>query len=149
MLLSAKGHCSFLFGRLFCSAKCCSALVYTIVFSRGISLMSWLAYIDMTRGINLLQWRHGGAGGAWKGVSSGSSSCICLGSWNEALTSQASLLVSSSPGTVDNSAHQSGVSHFSAFHLTHLANFDTASSGGISSLLQSNVSDGPSKKEAT
>ena len=46
----------------------------------GISLMSRLAETDMTRGINLLHWRHGGTGGAWKGASLGSSSCICLGS---------------------------------------------------------------------
>ena len=42
MMLSANRCCSFLFGRLFCLAKCCRALVYAIAFSLGISLMSQL-----------------------------------------------------------------------------------------------------------
>ena len=103
----------------------------------------------MTGGINHWWWRHDSTRGAWKGASLGSNSCIHLGSWNEALTSQASLQISSSPGTVDNSAHQLGVSHSPTFHLIQLENFNMASSCGISSLPPSDIPDDPSKKEAT
>ena len=147
-MLSARRHGWSLFGRLFCSARYCKAQAYATIFSLGISQMSWLAKMDMTGGMNLCQWRHGGAGRTWNGASLGSSSCICLGSWNEALTSQASPPVSSS-GTVDNSAHQSGISHFLALHHTHLADLDTDGSGSISSSLPSNILDDPCKKEAT
>ena len=68
--------------------------------------------------------------------------------WNEALTSWASLLMSSSR-TVDNSAHQSGTSHFSAFHHTHSADWDMGGSGNISSSSSSGISDDPCRKEAT
>ena len=55
----------------------------------------------------------------------------------------------SSSGTVDSSAQQLGASHISAFHHTLSAGWDTGSSGDISSLSSSVVSDGPCKKEAT
>ena len=55
----------------------------------------------------------------------------------------------SSPGTVDNSTHQLGMLHFSTFHCTQLANFDMASSGGVSYPLSSDASDDPCEKEAT
>ena len=99
-------------------------------------------------GMNLHQWRHGGARGAWNGASSGSSLCICLGSLNEALTCQANLSMSSS-GTVDSSAHQLGTSHLSAFHHTHLVGWDMGGSGDISLFSSSDISDDPCKKEAT
>ena len=99
-------------------------------------------------GMKLHQWRHGGAGGSWNGASLGSSSCIHLGSWNEDLTSRASLPVSSSR-TVDNSTHQSGTSHFSAFHHTHSVDWDMGGSGNISSFSSSGILDDPCKKEAT
>ena len=103
----------------------------------------------MTGGINHRQWRHGSTRGTWKGASLGSSSCIPLGSWNEALTSWASLLISSSHGTVDNSAHQLGVSHSPTFHFTQSENMDTAGSCSTSLFPPSDVSNDPSKKEAT
>ena len=118
-MLSAKRHGWSLFGRLFSSAMHCKAWVYATVFSLGISRMSRQAKADTTGGMNLCRWRLGGAGGTWNGASLGSSSCIHLGSWNEDLTSQASLPIFSSR-TVDNSTHQPGISHFSAFHHTHL-----------------------------
>ena len=102
----------------------------------------------MMGGMNLHQWRHGGAGGAWNGASSGSTSCMHFGSLNEALTCQANFSMSSS-GTVDSSAHQSGTSHLLAFHCTHLTGWDTGSSSDISSLSSSVVLDYPCKKEAT
>ena len=110
--------------------------------------MSQQAKADTMGGMNLHQWRHGGAGGAWNGASSGSSSCICLGSLNEALTSQANLPMSSSR-TVDNSTHHSGTSHLSAFHCTHLVGWDMGGSGNISSFSSSGISDDFCKKEAT
>ena len=137
-----------LLGRLFCSARHCKAWAYATVFSLGISQMSWQAKVDMMGGMNICWWRHGGARGTWNGASLGSSSCIHLGSWNKALTSQASLPVSSC-GTVDNSGHQLGTSHFSAFHHTHLADLYTDGSGSISSPSSSAISDDPCKKEAT
>ena len=54
----------------------------------------------------------------------------------------------SSSETVDSSVHHSGTSHFSAFHHTHLAGWDMGSSGDISLLSSSVVSDDPCKKEA-
>ena len=147
-MLSARRCGWSLFGRLFCSARYCKARLYVTIFSLGISWISWLAKIDMTGGMNLCWWRHGGAGGAWNGASLGCSSCIHLGSWNEALTSQASLPVSSSR-SVDNSAHQLGISHFLALHFTHLADLDTDGSGSISLSSSSDVLDHPCKKEAT
>ena len=121
---------------------------YATVFSLGISWMSQQAKADMMGDMNLHHWRHGGAGGAWNGAFLGSSSCIHLGSWNEALTSRASLPVSSS-GTVDNSAHHLGTSHFSASHHTHSADWDMGGSGNISSSSSSGILDDPCKKEAT
>ena len=55
----------------------------------------------------------------------------------------------SSCRTVDNSSHQSGTSHFSAFHHTHLVDLYTDGSGSISSPSSSGILDDPCKKEAT
>ena len=147
-MLSTRRHGWSLLGGLFCSMRHCKAWAYVTVFSLGISQMSRQAKVDTMGGMNLCWWRHGGAGGTWNGASLGSSSCICLGSQNKALTSQASLPVSSCR-TVDNSSHQSGTSHFSAFHCTHSADLYTDGSGSISSPLSSGISDDPCKKEAT
>ena len=147
-MLSANRHGWSFFGGLFPSARHCKARAYATVFSLGISQMSWQAKADTTGGMNLHRWRHGRAGGAWNGASSGSSSCICLGSLNEALTCLANLSMSSS-GTVDSSAHQSGTSHLSAFHHTHSAGWDMGGSGDISLFSSSGISDDPCKKEAT
>ena len=97
-MLSTKRHGWSFFGGLFCSTRHCKALAYATIFSLGISQMSQQAKADMTGGMNLHQWRHGGAGGA------GSSSCMCFWSLNEALTCQANFSMSSSR-TVDSSAH--------------------------------------------
>ena len=78
-----------------------------------------------------------------------SSSCSHCGSLKDALTCLASFLALSSPGTVDNSIHQLGVSHLSAFHGTHSANSKTVGSGGIISPSLSNVSGDPCRKEDT
>ena len=82
------------------------------------------------------------------GASSGSSSCMRFRSLNKALTCQANLSMSSSR-TVDISAHQSGTSHLSSFHHTHLVGWDMGGSSDISSFSSSVVSDDPCKKEAT
>ena len=147
-MLFAKRCGWSLLGGLFCSARHCKAQAYATVFSLGISWMSRQAKVDMMGGMNLHWWRQGGAGGAWNGASLGSSSCICLGSQNKALTSRASLPVSSSR-TVDNSAHQLGTSHFSAFHHTHSADWDMGSSGNIPLSSSSGILDDPCRKEAT
>ena len=147
-MLFTKGHGWSFFGRLCHSTKHCRALAYAIIFSLGISQMSRQVNADMTGGRNLHQWRHGGAGSAWNGASLGFSSCMRLGSLNEALTCQANLSVSSS-GTVDNSAYQLGTSHLSAFHCTHLADWDMGGSGDIPSLSSSTVLDKPCKKDTT
>ena len=109
--------------------------------------MSRQAKADMMGGMNLHWWRHGGARGAWNGASSGSNLCMHFGSLNEALTCRANFSMSSS-GTVDSSAHQSGTSHLSAFHHTHLAGWDMGGSSDISLLSSSVILDGPCKKEA-
>ena len=106
-MLSVRRRGWSLLGRLFCSVRHCKVQAYVTVFSLGISQMSRQAKVDMMGGMNLCQWRHVVAGGAWNGASLGSSPCICLGSRNEALISRASLPVSSCR-TVDNSGHQSG-----------------------------------------
>ena len=126
----------------------CKVWAYATIFSLGISWMSQQAKADMMGGMNLHWWRHGGARGAWNGASSGSSSCICLRSLNEALTCWANLSVSSSR-TVDSSAHQLGTSHLSTFYCTHLAGQDMGGSGNISSFPSSGISDDPCKKKAT
>ena len=77
-----------------------------------------------------------------------SSSCIHLGSQNEALTSRASLPVSSCR-TVDNSGHQSGTAHLSAFQHTHLVDLYMDGSGSISLPSSSGILDDPCEKEAT
>ena len=110
--------------------------------------MSQQAKADMTGHMNLHWWRHSGARGGWNGASSWSSLCIHLGSLNEALTCWANFSVSSS-GTVDSSAHQSGTSHLSAFHCTHLVGQHMGGSGNISSFPSSGISDDPCKKEVT
>ena len=109
--------------------------------------MSWQTKADTMGGMNLCQWRHGGAGGTWNGASLGSNSCMHFGSLNKALTCRANFSMSST-GTVDTSAHHSGTSHFSAFHHTHLAGWDTGSSSDISLLSSSVILDDPCKKEA-
>ena len=53
------------------------------------------------------------------------------GSPKDALTSLASFLASSFPGTADSSIHQSGVSHLSAFHGTHRLKPRIVGSGGV------------------
>ena len=147
-MLSAKGHGWSFFGGLFCSTRHCKAQAYVTVFSLGISRMSQQAKADATGGMNLCWWRHGGAGGAWNWASSGSSSCMCFGSLNEALTCRANFSMSSSK-TVDSSAHQPGTSHLSAFHRTHVAGSDMGGSGDIPLFSSSVILDYPCKKEAT
>ena len=110
--------------------------------------MSWQAKADMTGGKNLHRWRYGGARGTWNGASSGSSSCMHFGSLNEALTCWTNFSMSSS-GTVDSSTHQSGTSHLSAFHCTHLVGWDMGGSGDVSSFSSSVILNDPCKKEAT
>ena len=73
------------------------------------------------------------------GASSGSSSCMHFGSLNKALTCRANLSMSSSR-RVDSSAHQSGTSHLSAFHCTHLVGWDMGGSSDISSFSSSVIS---------
>ena len=136
-------------GRLFCSTQYWRALVYTTTFSLGTSLMSRLAKIKSGGSIKVCQWRHGGAGGAWRVAFSASSSHNCCGSPKDTLTCLASSLVLSSPRTVDSSFHQLGVSHFPAFHWTHSAKSRTAGSGSFSLPLLSDVSGDPCRKEAT
>ena len=68
---------------------------------------------------------------------------------NEAHTSLASFLQSSIPSTTNNSVHQSGVLHFSAFHGTHWLNSKTMGSRGIILPSSSEVSGNPLKKDAT
>ena len=109
--------------------------------------MSQQTKADTMGGMNLHQWRHGGARGTWNGASLGSNSCMHFGSLNEALTYWANLSMSST-GTVDSSAQHSGTSHFLAFHHTHLAGWDTGGSGDTSLLSSSVISDDPCKKEA-
>ena len=76
-------------------------------------------------------------------------SCIYYGSQKEAHTSLASFLQSSIPCTTNNSDHESGVSHFLAFHGTHWLNSKTAGSGGILLPSSLEVSGNPLKKDAT
>ena len=146
-MLSTKGHGWSFFGGFLHSMRYCKAGAYVTVFSLGISQMSQQAKADMMGGMNLHQWRHGGARGAWNGASSGSDSCMHFGSLNEAFTCRANFSMSSS-GTVDSSAHQSGTSHLLAFHHTHSAGWDVVGSSDISSLSSSVVLDDPCKKEA-
>ena len=69
-----------------------------------------------------------------------------LGNWNEALTSLASLSISS-PDMAVNSLHQAGRSHSLALHHTQSAGLDMGSSNGGSSSLD--ISDDPCRKDAT
>ena len=110
--------------------------------------MSQQAKADTMGGMNLHQWRHSRAGGAWNGASSGFSSCMRFRSLNVAHTCWASFTMSSD-GTVDSSAHQLGTSHVLAFHHTHLAGWDTGGSGNLSSLSPSVISGDPCKKDTT
>ena len=111
--------------------------------------MSLHAKIESAGGINLFLWRHGSAGGAWRVASLESNSHNCHGSQKDALTSLASFLVSSFPGTANSSLHQSGVSHLSAFHGTHRPKSRTLDSRGVFSPSLSEVSGNPCRKEAT
>ena len=136
-------------GRSFCSAQYWRALAYATTFSLGTSLMSQLAKIESGGSIKLCQCRHGWAGEAWRVALPASSSCSCCGSPKDTLTCLASFLVLSSPGTVDSSIHQLGVSHLSTFHGTHSAKSKMAGSGGILLPSSSDVSGDPCRKEAT
>ena len=73
----------------------------------------------------------------------------CRGSLKDALTSLASFLWSSFPGTAHSSIHHSRVSHLSAFHRTHRPNSKTTGSRGIFSPSSFKVSSDPLRKEAT
>ena len=81
--------------------------------------MSLQAKIESAGSMNFCLQRHGGAGGAWRVASFESNSCNHHGSLKDALTSQASFLESSFPGTANSSVHHSGVLHLSTFHGTH------------------------------
>ena len=111
--------------------------------------MSQLEKIESGGSIKVCQWRHGGAGGAWRVAFSASSSHNCCCSPKDALTCLVSSLVLSSPGTVDSSIHQLEVSHFAAFHWTHSVKSRTVGSGGISPPSLSDFSGDPHRKEAT
>ena len=136
-------------GRLHCSAQCWRALAYATTFSQGISLMSLQAKIESAGSMNFCLQRHGGAGGVWRVASLEPNSCSCCGSLKDALTSLASFLWSSFPGTADSSIHYSGVSHLSAFHGTHRLKSKTVGSGRVFLPSSSKVSSDPLRKEAT
>ena len=87
--------------------------------------------------------------GAWRVASLESNSCIHCGSVKDTLTSLASLLASSLPGTANSSSHQSGILHLSNFHLTHWPKSAVSGSGGVFSSSLSKVPRDPRKKEAT
>ena len=91
--------------------------------------------------------RHGGAGGAWQWSFVFFTSLAFLGWLNKACIFCASLLQLGTPGTANNSLHQSGVSVVSAFHVTHLQSSHTGSSGGGPS--SSELSTDPLRKEVT
>ena len=80
---------------------------------------------------------------------SASSSSSHHGNPKDALTCLASFVALSSPGTVDSSIHQLGVSHLSTFQWTHSAKSETGGSGSISLPSSSEVSSHPCRKEAT
>ena len=81
-------------------------------------------------------WWHRGA---WMFASSIYSSLIICRSQNEAHTSLASILWSSTSGTANNSAHQLGVLHLSALHGTHWLNSVTVGSRCVLSSSSSEV----------
>ena len=87
--------------------------------------------------------------GAWRMASLESYSCICCGSAKDTITSLASLLASSFPGTANSSSHQSGVSHLSDFHGTHWLKSVISGSRGVFLPSSSEVSGDPHRKEAT
>ena len=147
--LLANRQGSPLAGGLFCSAQYWRALAYATTFSLGISWMSLHAKMESAGGINFFLQRHGSAGGAWRVASLESNSHIHCGSAKDVLTSQASLLASSFPGTANSSSHQSGVSHLSDFHGTHWPKSVIPGSGGIFSPSLSEASGDPCRKEAT
>ena len=111
--------------------------------------MSLHAKIELAGGINLFLWRHGSAGGVWREASLVSNSHSCCGSMKDTLTFLASFLMSSLPGTANSSSHQSGVSHLSAFHGTHMPKSIISGSGGVFLPSSSEVSGDPHRKEAT
>ena len=111
--------------------------------------MSLHAKIESAGGINFCLQRHGSAGGAWMVASFEPNSCNHCGSPKDALTSLASFLWSSFPGTANSSIHHSGVSHLSAFHGTHRLNSKTMGSGDVFLPSSSKVSSDPLRKEAT
>ena len=108
--------------------------------------MSLHAKIESAGGINLFLQMHGSAGGVWRVASLESNSCNHHGSPKDAITSLASFLASSFPGTANSSPHQSGVSHLSVFHGTHRPKSRIL---GIFSPSSSKVSGNPHRKEAT
>ena len=136
-------------GGLFYSAQCWRVLAYATTFSLGTSLMSLHAKIESAGGINFCLQRHGSAGGSWRVASFEPNSFNCHGSAKDALTSLASFLESSFPGTVDSSIHHSGVSHLSAFHGTHRPKSKIVGSRGIFSSSSSKASGDPHRNEAT
>ena len=148
-MLFANNHGSPPAGRLFCSTQCWWALVYATTFSLGISLMSLQAKIESAGGMNLCLHRHGSAGGACRVASLEPKSCNCCGGPKDALTSLASFLASTFPGTAINSIHHSGLSHLSAFHGTHSLKSKIVGSRGIFLPSSSKVSGDPHRKEAT
>ena len=104
------------------STQCWRAWAYATVFSHGISQISLQAQMELAGSMNFF-WRiHGSAGGAWWQFSLGFSSLILLESQNEAHTSLASLLWSSTSGTATNSPHQLAILHVSTFHGNYLLN---------------------------
>ena len=119
------------------------------LFSLRISRMSLHAKMESAGGINFFLQRHGSAGGAWRVASLESNFCIHCGSVKDALTSLASLLMSSFPSTANSSSPQSGVSHLSDFHETHWPKSATSGSRGIFLPSSSKVPGDPHRKEAT
>ena len=111
--------------------------------------MSLQAKIESAGSMNFCLWRHGSAGGAWRVASFEPNSHNCHGSPKDALTSLASFLESSFPGTADSSIHRSGILHLSTFYGTHWLNSTTGGSGDVSLPSSSEVFSDPLRKEAT
>ena len=124
-------------------------LAYATTFFQGICLMSLQAKIKSAGSMNFCLQRHGSAGGAWRVASFEPNSHNHHGHPKDVLTSLASFLESSFPGTANSSIHHSGVLYLSAFHGTHRPNSKTTGSRGAFLPSSSKVFGDPLRKEAT
>ena len=126
------------------------AWAYATIFSHWTSQISQQVKMETGGSSKFLQCRHSSAGGAWWSFFTWHCSLALCRSQKEAHTSHANFLWSSTPGTMNNSCPQLGVSYAQALQVTHFSNSSIGGLGeGIFTFSSTELLTGPQRKQLT